>query len=177
MIRLWIPGRPEAQPRPRFDVMALVLDDGGRLRCGKCGARHRPVVRAVSVRDNHPSMGYRAAIRAAAQACPELHDPLEGPLQMHANFWFPRTQAQTWKRKPMPPLWKTTRPDASNILKGLEDALDGVAWQDDAQLVHVTATKRTVAGRPGGEAPAEPGTWLAIWPADEDPFAVPGQGA
>jgi Holliday junction resolvase RusA-like endonuclease len=34
-----------------------------------------------------------------------------------------------------------TRPDADNYLKGILDGLNGIAWEDDAQIVSISVTK------------------------------------
>jgi Holliday junction resolvase RusA-like endonuclease len=39
-------------------------------------------------------------------------------------------------------VWKTSTPDADNLLKLVGDALNGVAWRDDAQVVQMTGAKR-----------------------------------
>jgi Holliday junction resolvase RusA-like endonuclease len=39
-------------------------------------------------------------------------------------------------------VWKTSVPDADNLAKMIGDALNGVAWGDDAQVVHQTSAKR-----------------------------------
>ena len=36
---------------------------------------------------------------------------------------------------------KTSRPDVDNLIKALFDGLNGVAWEDDAQVVEVKASK------------------------------------
>jgi Holliday junction resolvase RusA-like endonuclease len=36
----------------------------------------------------------------------------------------------------------TARPDSSNLLKAIEDGMQGVAYADDAAIVHVTLVKR-----------------------------------
>lgn len=38
-------------------------------------------------------------------------------------------------------LGATRKPDASNILKGVEDALTGIVWRDDSQVVRVSVCK------------------------------------
>lgn len=35
----------------------------------------------------------------------------------------------------------TTKPDSSNILKGVEDALNGVLYKDDSQIVRTHVVK------------------------------------
>ena len=35
----------------------------------------------------------------------------------------------------------TTKPDTSNMVKAIEDAMNGVAFVDDAQIVRLFATK------------------------------------
>ncbi len=37
---------------------------------------------------------------------------------------------------------KTTKPDADNLAKTVCDALNGLAWDDDSQIVKLTVTKR-----------------------------------
>lgn len=36
----------------------------------------------------------------------------------------------------------TTKPDVDNYLKGVKDALKGIIWRDDSQVVDVYARKR-----------------------------------
>jgi Holliday junction resolvase RusA-like endonuclease len=38
-------------------------------------------------------------------------------------------------------VWHTIRPDASNVLKAVEDALQGVVYRDDSQIVSVVVQK------------------------------------
>lgn len=36
----------------------------------------------------------------------------------------------------------TTRPDLDNYIKGVLDALNGITWEDDSQIVELTACKQ-----------------------------------
>lgn len=63
-----------------------------------------------------------------------------GPLVLTVEFvrTFPKSMPKKRRATERP----TTKPDLSNLLKGVEDALNGVAWRDDSQLVDVRMTKR-----------------------------------
>ena len=63
--------------------------------------------------------------------------PVEGPLTMTLVFELPRPKS-TAKRVQYP----IKRPDLSNLLKAIEDALTGVVYRDDSQIVSLTVTKR-----------------------------------
>lgn len=45
------------------------------------------------------------------------------------------------------PMLPTSKPDNDNIEKGVWDALNGIAWPDDAQICHNETTKRYVEDR------------------------------
>lgn len=38
--------------------------------------------------------------------------------------------------------WHTSRPDLTNIIKSIEDGLNGIAYLDDSQIVYLVATKQ-----------------------------------
>ena len=59
----------------------------------------------------------------------------EPPLKMLVEAFFVRPKGT--KR-----IFPTVKPDADNILKLVEDALNGLAYLDDKQLVDVRCTKR-----------------------------------
>lgn len=126
VIEFKIPAIPVAQPRHRVGVIA-----------GKA--------RAFGAPKSHPIHAFKASARMAAA---EVYDgpPLEGALRVDAVFVFPRTQAQTWKRRPMPRLPHTKKPDRDNLDKALLDALSGLLWRDDAQVCDGAVTKVIAAG-------------------------------
>lgn len=70
------------------------------------------------------------------------------PLIMECEFFFePKTEAKRLKEKAR---WvrHTKQPDADNLLKNVKDALSGVLYNDDRQIVSPTPTK-TYSERPG----------------------------
>ncbi len=76
--------------------------------------------------------------------------PLAGiPIEMRAEFYLPRPKAHfaaSGKMKSSAPLYPIVRPDTTKLLRSTEDALTGVLWKDDAQIVFQTAIKEYAVG-------------------------------
>jgi Holliday junction resolvase RusA-like endonuclease len=60
--------------------------------------------------------------------------PLSGPVRLSVYFLMPRPSYLIWKKKAMPRVHCWKRPDNSNLIKTVEDALNGVVYHDDAQI-------------------------------------------
>jgi len=71
---------------------------------------------------------------------------LDGPLIVMLIFIMPRPKAMLWKKKPMPQVPHTKRPDLDNLEKGIMDALEGLAFRDDAQIFSKSSAKWIAAG-------------------------------
>lgn len=65
--------------------------------------------------------------------------PADGPLAVTVEFVMPRPQRLP-KRPPTPP--HTSKPDTDKLLRAVGDALTGVVWRDDSQVVDLHGTKR-----------------------------------
>lgn len=59
-----------------------------------------------------------------------------GPLELNISFHLSRP-----KSLPTKTVDHTKRPDLDKLIRGATDALTGVIWKDDAQLVVITAAK------------------------------------
>ena len=80
--------------------------------------------------------------------------PSEDPVVIDITFLMPRP-----KRKPRP--FMAVRPDLDKLCRAVLDALTGVAYADDAQVVELSARKRYA---PAGAAA---GAWVKItYPTD-----------
>jgi Holliday junction resolvase RusA-like endonuclease len=76
---------------------------------------------------------------------------LEGALSLRITFYMPRPkghfrsakQAEATGRplRPSAPAYPTVKPDVSKLVRAVEDALTGVVWRDDAQVVTQFAAK------------------------------------
>ena len=67
----------------------------------------------------------------------------DGPLGLHVEFFVPRPKGHYGARglRPTAPDYPTTRPDVTKLVRAVEDALTGVVWRDDAQVVVQTVSK------------------------------------
>jgi Holliday junction resolvase RusA-like endonuclease len=79
---------------------------------------------------------------------------MEGPLGLTVIFTVARpkghygTGRNAGVLKPSAPAYPAVKPDTTKLLRGLEDALSGVVWRDDAQVVEQAVAKRY--GHPEG---------------------------
>jgi Holliday junction resolvase RusA-like endonuclease len=72
----------------------------------------------------------------AGQKCKEVAD---GPVSLRVAFYLPK--GKTVKREHV-----TTRPDIDKLLRCVLDALTGIIYQDDAQVVSVNVLKLYAEG-------------------------------
>lgn len=66
------------------------------------------------------------------------------PLILHIDFHMPRPKAHYRKNgelKPGAPKWHTSKPDGLKLRRSTEDALTGVAWHDDSNVVNGSERK------------------------------------
>ena len=108
-------GEPVAQGRPRF-------------------SRQGGFVKAY---DPAKSRDYKSYVRLiAAQNAPVT--PVEGAIEFSLRIYraipkgMPKYKREAAKAGTLRPV---TKPDVSNVLKGVEDALKGVWYKDDSQIV------------------------------------------
>ena len=103
--------------------------------------------RTVVVDDAKGSRSWKTTVSEAA--LPHLpREPLTGPLAVSMLFYFPRPKGHygsgrnAEKVKASAPEWPAVKPDTTKLFRAVEDALSGLVWRDDAQVVHQVAAKR-----------------------------------
>jgi Holliday junction resolvase RusA-like endonuclease len=112
-ITFTVPGDPVPQPRARITTR------------GKFAHAYTPKA--------HPIHDYRHAISQAAIAAgatPTTHEP----ITLIIDLVFKRPESHYTKKGLRPNAPVLPRPDVSNCQKGIEDALNGIAWVDDKQV-------------------------------------------
>lgn len=82
---------------------------------------------------------YMDLIRHCAAECMMGRPPLDGPIELQITATYLRPKSAPKRR---PPVWKATKPDADNLSKIVSDALNKVAFRDDAQVALLTVGKR-----------------------------------
>lgn len=73
--------------------------------------------------------------------------PLDGALRVVLDFVMPRPSSTPKTRTPA----AVKRPDLDKLTRAMFDAMSGIVWRDDSQVVDVTARKRiaSVDEQPG----------------------------
>lgn len=121
MIAFTIYGEPVAQGRPRFTTIA------GHARAY----------------DPPDSREYKKYVKLmASQNRP--HKPIEGPVELKLLIYRPLLKSMS-KKKKAEALTGTLRPikkpDVDNVAKGIMDAMTGIIWADDKQVVSLQVSK------------------------------------
>lgn len=117
MIRFTVPG----VPAPQGSMRALIPR----------GARF-PVV----ISDNRNLKPWRQSVAfAAVEACPD-RQLWQGPVSIGVVFYLPRP-----KSLPKRIVYPTKKPDCDKLVRGIFDALTGILWRDDSQVVEMAARK------------------------------------
>jgi Holliday junction resolvase RusA-like endonuclease len=118
-IDLIIETKPIPQARPRFFV------------------RHHGFKAFVGAYDPQKCKTFKEVIawhaKMKAIEC-GLREPCQEPLELGVIFQMGRREGGS--------RYHTMRPDLDNLVKSVKDALTGVIWKDDAQIIRLVAEKR-----------------------------------
>lgn len=124
-----------------FTVLGLAQPAGSKRAFMRPGMKQPIVVDA-----NKAAKPWKLEVAAAAR---EVYQGalLAGPLAVRFVFFRPRPQGHFRKDGTLAPdgqraFAPTARPDVLKLSRGVEDALTGVIWRDDAQIVTETLEKR-----------------------------------
>ena len=119
-----IPGSPIGQGRPKFSTI------NGHAKAY----------------DPEKSRNYKAYVKLlATQAMKEQgFTMIDGPccLDIMAFFEVPKSKSKKFKERASLGLERPTKkPDIDNIVKALQDALNGLAYKDDSSIVYLSVAK------------------------------------
>lgn len=110
--------------------------------------------RAVVVEDAKGNASWRERVASCASRTMAGSVPLDGALYLDVVFLMPRPKShfRTGRRaaelRPSAPLFHVIRPDATKLLRALEDSLKGICWRDDSQVAKQSVLK-VYGTRPG----------------------------
>jgi Holliday junction resolvase RusA-like endonuclease len=124
-----VPGTPQGKLRPRI----VKIGGFSRLAAPK------------------QTVSYENLVAHTAQVAMAGADLFDGPCSVTLDIvcqipasWSQKKQLQAQLGRVLP----TTKPDIDNVEKAIFDALNGVVWRDDVQVVRVMKAKR-YGGVPG----------------------------
>ncbi len=137
-----------------FTVVGKPITQGSKksvpIYCGPTGAK-TPVVKdgrmmTRVINDNPKLSGWRQEVAQAAKAV--YSGPLLiGAVQLRLDFTFPRPKSHyrtgryAGQLRATAPDCMTTKPDSLKLGRAIEDALTGVVWRDDSQIVRHVINK------------------------------------
>lgn len=122
-VRFVVPGQPVGKGRPR---------------AAKRGNH-------IQLYTPEKTVSYEALVATAAHGAMEGRVPMEGACRVVMDIrltvplsWSAKKRQQALDGQLLP----TKKPDADNVIKAIFDALNGIVWQDDVQVVQLQASKR-----------------------------------
>jgi len=118
-----VPGEPVAQGRPRITTI------NGRARAF----------------DPKKSRSYKAVVSDRAENAMKCRAPIEGAVDLSVTAYFTCPKSRHRKRTPRAQEPRVQRPDIDNVVKAIKDAMTGIVWLDDSQVVRLQALKFTAA--------------------------------
>lgn len=121
--RFNVPGPPVPQPRPR----AVLVGKGVNAKARIHELTH---VKKNGVRVEHPIVAYRKAVELCFRN--SVGVKFTCPLFVSCRFIFPRVNRLKGGGRHR---YDVRKNDGDNLVKAVWDALNGVAWDDDGQIV------------------------------------------
>ena len=115
-MKLFVPGAPAPQGSKSFKG----------IRGGK----------AILVESSEAVGPWRERVALAAHS--NADGLIAGPVSVRLDFVMPRPKSAP--KRTTPPAVK--RPDIDKLSRAILDALTGICWHDDSQVIALTATKR-----------------------------------
>lgn len=149
-INFWIPGFPA----PAGSKKAFCIKKGG-VYTGRAAVVDSSGKRGLEWRQTVADCAFKEMER---QASP----PMEGPLFMGLTFHLPRPKSHYGKDgvKPSAPKFHIIRPDCTKLTRAVEDAMTGIVYRDDSQIVTQQITKMLCN---------DSGCWVTIREIDAPP--------
>jgi Holliday junction resolvase RusA-like endonuclease len=122
-INFVVPGQPVGKGRPKF------------ARRGNFMTAYTP----------EKTASYENLVKVKAQEAMQERALVEGAVSVEIKLhvmipesWSKKKQQAAISHHVLP----TSKPDADNVIKGIFDALNGIVWRDDKQVVDLTVVKR-----------------------------------
>jgi len=139
-ISFWVPGKPEPGGSKR-SIPAW----NKRTRTYAVAANGRPIINTVD--DNPKAKGWKEMVALIART-QYKGDPIPGPVRLDLQFYLKRPAGHVGKGRNAGNLraaarqYPTVKPDVLKMARVVEDALSGLVYVDDAQIIHEVLLKQ-----------------------------------
>lgn len=137
--RFEVPGEPKGKMRPKASFF------GGHAR----------------VYTPSKQVEYENWVRLCYERAHPGAEPFDRPLMVILRISLPIPRSESKKRRALMlegRLLPTKKPDIDNVMKSILDALNGLAYRDDALICAAAASKRYAES---------PGVWVELSPVNE----------
>lgn len=91
------------------------------------------------------TLGFEAAVAGEARIAMKGWEPFDTPMQLQLSAYYPIPKSWSKKKRQQAidgDLHPQVKPDLDNVLKAVLDAINGVVYVDDSQVINMVATKR-----------------------------------
>lgn len=140
ILRLFVPGEPRGKGRARS--VALRNSDGSLKTRMTANGKQAPLM--VHMTDDK-TRTYEGMIKSLA--VDRIVKPSSAPIYLELIIGMPIPKSwPSWKASAAisGEIEPTAKPDSDNVLKAVKDALNGVVWNDDCQVVICHPVKKFV---------------------------------
>jgi crossover junction endodeoxyribonuclease RusA len=120
-----------------FTVPGTPVPQGSKTRTPQGGFREA----------NKNLKPWRDSVAWSARAAMTRCKPLSGPVRLSAVFYFPRPQSHFRRVSGTPtlsedaPYYCAKKPDTDKLVRAIGDAITGICFADDSQVVWIGAMK------------------------------------
>lgn len=91
------------------------------------------------------TLGFESAVADEARIAMRDWQAFETPMQLQLSAYYPIPKSWSKKKRQMAmdgEIHPQVKPDLDNVMKAVLDAMNGVVYVDDSQVINMVATKR-----------------------------------
>ncbi len=91
------------------------------------------------------TLGFEQAVADEARTAMSNFDLFDTPMQLQLSAYYPIPKSWSKKKRQLAvdgEIYPQVKPDLDNVMKAILDALNGVVYADDSQVINMVATKR-----------------------------------
>ena len=91
------------------------------------------------------TLGFESAVADEARIAMREWQPFDTPMQLQLSTYYPIPKSWSKKKRQMAmdgEIHPQVKPDLDNVMKAVLDAMNGVVYVDDSQVINMVATKR-----------------------------------